>query len=176
VRAVWTDDDALSTRINRQVAHYTGQQELADAIDVGLEARRSGDDDTAVVKLGRAVQIAAESGNAEMASLLASVVDVEDAATGRVRLRSRVEAADEMMLETRSTRTTRVRKSRRSWFFAEEASACMTQPECGWIRRNKASLPEWLGCTRLSAGDHGRRRLAAPSSRLLLWGGWCIVV
>jgi von Willebrand factor type A C-terminal domain len=110
VRAVWTDDDALSTRINRQAAHYTGQQELADAIDVGLEARRSGDDDTAVVKLGRAVQIAAESGNAEMASLLASVVDVEDAATGRVRLRSRVEAADEMMLETRSTRTPRVRK------------------------------------------------------------------
>ena len=29
---------ALSTRINRQVAHYTGQQELADAIDDGLEA------------------------------------------------------------------------------------------------------------------------------------------
>jgi von Willebrand factor type A C-terminal domain/von Willebrand factor type A domain len=110
VRAIWTDDEVLSTRINRQVAHYTGQQELADAIDEGLEAHRNGDDDTAVVKLGRAVQIAAESGNTEMASLLASVVDVDDAATGRVRLRSRVEVADEMMLETRSTRTARVRK------------------------------------------------------------------
>jgi len=41
VRAVWTDDDALSTRINAQVAHYTGQAELAQAIQEGLQARRT---------------------------------------------------------------------------------------------------------------------------------------
>jgi hypothetical protein len=32
VRAIWTEDEALSTRISRHVAHYTGQAELAQAI------------------------------------------------------------------------------------------------------------------------------------------------
>jgi hypothetical protein len=40
--------------------------------------------------------------------LLATVVDIEDAATGTVRLRRKVEAADEMALDTRSTKTVRV--------------------------------------------------------------------
>ncbi|HEY7830389.1 MAG TPA: vWA domain-containing protein, partial [Solirubrobacteraceae bacterium] len=44
VRAIWTDDEQLSTRINREVAHYTGQAELADAIQEGLEARKQGDE------------------------------------------------------------------------------------------------------------------------------------
>jgi hypothetical protein len=110
VQATWTDDTALSTRINRHVAHYTGQQELADAIQEGLEARKNGDPDTARVKLGRAVQLAHESDNNETAALLARVVDVEDAATGRVRLKTRVEAEDEMTLDTRSVKTSRVRR------------------------------------------------------------------
>lgn len=110
VRAVWTDETALSTRINGQVAHYTGQQELAEAIQDGLDARRSGDEDTAVVKLGRAVQLAAEADNQDMVDMLAKVVDVEDASTGRVRLRNRVAAEDEMTLDTRSTKTARVRR------------------------------------------------------------------
>ena len=46
VRAIWTNDEALSTRISRHVAHYTGQAELAQAIQDGLEAHRAGDDDT----------------------------------------------------------------------------------------------------------------------------------
>ncbi len=110
VRATWTDETALSTRINRQVAHYTGQQELADAIQDGLDARRSGDEDTAVVKLGRAVQLASQADNQDMVDMLAKVVDVEDASTGRVRLRSGVRAEDEMTLDTRSTKTARVRR------------------------------------------------------------------
>jgi von Willebrand factor type A C-terminal domain len=109
VRATWTDDTELSTRINRQVAHYTGQQELAELIQDGLEARKSGDEDTAIVKLGKAVAIASESGNTDMAGLLANVVDVDEA-TGRVKLKRAVSEADEMTLETRSTRTARVRK------------------------------------------------------------------
>jgi hypothetical protein len=110
IQAIWTDDTVLSTRINRQVAHYTGQQELADAIQDGLEARKNGDPDTAVVKLGRAVKLAAESDNKQLADLLTRVVDVEDAATGRVRLKERVQAEDEMTLDTRSTKTSRVRR------------------------------------------------------------------
>jgi hypothetical protein len=108
VRAVWTDDAALSTRINRQVAHYTGQAELADAIQAGIEARKAGDDRTATIKFGRAAQLAHESGNKATEELLATVVDIEDAATGTVRLRRKVEVADEMALDTRSTKTVRV--------------------------------------------------------------------
>ncbi|MFF1506062.1 VWA domain-containing protein [Streptomyces sp. NPDC058326] len=110
VRAVWTDDLAMSTSINPQVAHYTGQAELADVIQQGLDARKSGDQDGATAKLGRAVQLAAASGNADTAKLLSKVVDVVDAATGTVRLKAKVAEADEMTLETRSTKTVRVKR------------------------------------------------------------------
>ncbi|WP_338676708.1 VWA domain-containing protein [Streptomyces sp. SCSIO 30461] len=110
VRAVWTDDMAASTSINPQVAHYTGQAELAQAIQQGLDARKSGDIDGATAKLGRAVQLAAVSGNEGTAKLLSKVVDVVDVATGTVRLKAKVADADEMTLETRSTKTVRVKK------------------------------------------------------------------
>ena len=108
VKAIWTDDHALTARISPQVAHYTGQAELASAIAEGLEARKAGDDDTATVKLGRAVQLAYESGNEGTVKLLQKVVEVDDPATGTVRLKRGVAAVDEMALDTRSTRTVRV--------------------------------------------------------------------
>jgi hypothetical protein len=111
IRAIWTDDEQLSTRINREVAHYTGQAELADAIQDGLEARKAGDEQTATIKLGRAVQLAAEAGNDATMKLLKGVVVVDDPASGTVRLRRDVAAVDEMSLDTRSTRTMRVKKS-----------------------------------------------------------------
>ena len=110
VRACWTDDMAASTRINPQVAHYTGQAELAQVIQEGLDARKQGDFDSATAKLGRAVQLASASGNEDTSKLLAKVVDVVDAASGTVRLKARVADADEMTLETRSTKTVRVKK------------------------------------------------------------------
>ena len=110
VRAVWTDDMAASTSINPQVAHYTGQAELAEVIQQGLDLRKEGDIDGATAKLGRAVQLASASGNADTAKLLAKVVDVVDAATGTVRLKAKVEEADEMTLETRSTKSFGVKK------------------------------------------------------------------
>ncbi|WP_405709372.1 VWA domain-containing protein [Streptomyces xanthophaeus] len=111
VRAVWTNDLVASTAINPQVAHYTGQAELAQAIQQGLEARKMGDVDGATAKLGRAVQLASASGNADTAKLLAKVVDVVDAVNGTVRLKAKVADADEMTLETRSTQTVRVKKT-----------------------------------------------------------------
>ncbi|WP_405712731.1 MULTISPECIES: vWA domain-containing protein [unclassified Streptomyces] len=110
VRAVWTEDMVASTSINPQVAHYTGQAELAQVIQQGLDARKSGDFDGATAKLGRAVQLASASGNEDTAKLLSKVVDVVDAATGTVRLKAKVADADEMTLETRSTKTVRVKK------------------------------------------------------------------
>lgn len=108
VRAVWTEDAALSTRINKAVAHYTGQAELASAIAEGLEARKAGDVETATMRFGRAAQLASQGGNTETQALLEKVVDIEDPATGKVRLKRSVSDADEMTLDTRSTRTVRV--------------------------------------------------------------------
>ncbi len=110
VRATWTEDEVLSTRISAGVAHYTGQAELADAIQEGLEASKRGDEETATARLGRAVQLAHRAGNEDTARLLSKVVDVVDEATGTVRLKRKVEAADEMALDTRSTKTVRVKK------------------------------------------------------------------
>jgi von Willebrand factor type A C-terminal domain/von Willebrand factor type A domain len=109
VKATWTDDEQLSTRISLKVAHYTGQAELAGCIQDGISAREAGDEATAQVKLGRAVQLASESGNEGTLKLLQRVVDVQDAATGTVRLRRDVADVDEMTLDTRSTKTIRAR-------------------------------------------------------------------
>ena len=110
VKALWSDDDALTARINPEVAHYTGQTELAEAIQEGLAAKAAGDDATATAKLGRAVQLAAETGNDEATARLRKVVDIEEPGTGTVRLKRGVDKLDEMALDTASTKTTRVRK------------------------------------------------------------------
>ncbi|TCO22077.1 von Willebrand factor type A domain-containing protein [Kribbella steppae] len=110
VKALWSADEALTTRISPEVAHYTGQTELADAIQEGLAAKAAGDTATATTKLGRAVQLAAQTGNEEATTRLRKVVDIEDQDTGTVRLKRTVEKADEMALDTASTKTTRVKK------------------------------------------------------------------
>ena len=109
VKAKWSDDEGLTTRINPEVAHYTGQTELADAIQEGLAAKAAGDEATATTRLGRAVQLAEATGNAEATTRLRKVVDIDDPETGTVRLRRDVERADEMALDTASTKTTRIR-------------------------------------------------------------------
>jgi hypothetical protein len=109
VKATWTEDERMSTRINRHVAHYTGQEELAQAIQDGIEARQAGDEKKATDRLGRAAALAHESGHEESARLLAKVVDF-DPVTGTVRLKPKVADADEMALDTRSTKTVRVKK------------------------------------------------------------------
>ncbi|MEU3456546.1 VWA domain-containing protein [Micromonospora sp. NPDC006766] len=110
VLARWTDDTALSTKINPQVAHYTGQAELAAVIQEGLKARDAGDVETATAKLGRAVQLAAASGHEGTAKLLARVVDVVDAPTGTVRLKKQVAGVDAELTNVRSVKTVRVKK------------------------------------------------------------------
>lgn len=109
VKAVWTADTALSAVISRRVAHYTGQAELAEAVQEGLSARKDGDVKTATARLQRAMDLAVESGNTGTAKLLRGVVEV-DQRTGTVALRREVAAADEMALDARSTKTARVRK------------------------------------------------------------------
>jgi von Willebrand factor type A C-terminal domain/von Willebrand factor type A domain len=110
VKATWSNDSELTAKIDQQVAHYTGQTELASMIQEGLAAKAVGDEATATTKLGRAVKLAAETGNDEATAKLRKVVDVEDEAEGTVRLKRAVDKADEMALDTASTKTTRIKK------------------------------------------------------------------
>jgi von Willebrand factor type A C-terminal domain/von Willebrand factor type A domain len=110
VKALWSDNDALTTRINPEVAHYTGQTELATAIQEGLAAKAAGNDLEATAKLGRAVQLAQETGNDEATAKLKKVVDIQDADAGTVRLKRGATKLDEMQLDTASTKTSRVRR------------------------------------------------------------------
>ncbi len=110
VKATWSNDSELTAKIDKQVAHYTGQTELASMIQEGLAAKAAGDDATATTKLGRAVQLAAETGNEEATTRLKKVVDVDDEKEGTVRLKRTVNKADEMALDTASTKTTRIKK------------------------------------------------------------------
>ena len=87
VKATWSNDSELTAQIDPQVAHYTGQTELAAMIQEGLAAKAAGDEATATTKLGRAVQLAAETGNDEATSKLRKVVDIEDEKAGTVRLK-----------------------------------------------------------------------------------------
>ena len=110
VKAIWSTDANLTTRIDPAVAHYTGQTKLADAIQQGLAAKAAGDDRTATVLLGEAAKLAHETGNENTTRLLAKVVDVVDIDAGTVRLKQSVDKSDEMALDTRSTKTTRIRR------------------------------------------------------------------
>jgi hypothetical protein len=105
VKATWTHDEQSATRIDERVAHFTDQTRLAQAIDDGLAARRRGDTGVATERFGRAVLLAAESGNEPTLRLLARIVEIEDEASGTVRLRPDVDPVDEMALDTRSVKT-----------------------------------------------------------------------
>lgn len=109
VKAKWSSDTSLTAQINPEVAHYTGQTELAQAIQEGLAAKAAGDERTATIKLGRAVQLANQTNNVEATTRLKKVVDVQSAESGTVVLKRGVDKADEMALDTASTKTTRIR-------------------------------------------------------------------
>jgi von Willebrand factor type A domain/von Willebrand factor type A C-terminal domain len=107
VLAVWTDDEELSTRLHPEVAHATGQAELADAIHHGLEAFHARDTEGATHHLGRAVMLAHEADDTVRLDQLRTIVDVEDALTGTVQLRDDPRRIDLMTLDTSSTKTVR---------------------------------------------------------------------
>lgn len=109
VFATWTADTTLSSRIDDHVVHYTGQDELADAIHEGLIRKAAGDVSGATQLLGRAVRIAHSSRNAGMTQRLARVVEVLDPGLGTVRLKRDVKKAATMDLELESRTTSRSR-------------------------------------------------------------------
>ena len=104
----WTADPALSTRINPVVAETTGQSELAEAIEQGLDARRNGQQEVATAKLRRAVELAQQHGRKDTLRVLANVVDI-DRATGTVRLKRSIEEVHAEMAKLESRKTLRTR-------------------------------------------------------------------
>ena len=112
VLATWTDDIALSTKINPQVAHYTGQEEMASLLRDGVAAMESGDEETATAKLGRARKIALESGHTDTAKLVERVAEVVDEPSGTIRLKKKaeVDGGIEEIIKVRSVKTTRVKR------------------------------------------------------------------
>jgi uncharacterized protein YigA (DUF484 family) len=106
VIAQWCEEDGLTSRIDEQVAYYTGQSDLAESIRRGLEQQEAGNEVAATQLLGRAVRLAHATQNAEMTQRLARVVEVIDPAQGTVRLRrdARKAATMELQLESSTTR------------------------------------------------------------------------
>lgn len=108
VTVTWSQDAGLTTRIDAQVAHYTGQAEKARAIQEGLEAMERHDEATATLHLGRALQLAEQSGDAETTRRLREVVQPD--AGGTLRLRRGAEKVAVMDLDVASTRTVRAKR------------------------------------------------------------------
>ena len=111
--AVWSSDISRTSRINEQVAHYTGQAELAKSIEEGLEAKSRGDIDSATVLLGKAAKIAIETGNDEVTARLKKVVEIVDADQGTVRLKANAGKAEDMELDMGGTMTIRKRTAQK---------------------------------------------------------------
>ena len=102
IRAIWTEDLALSTVINDKVALVTGRAELAKAIQDGLAAHHATEPDLAMDCLDRARKLA-EKVNED--SVLAQLDRIYDPDTGTFQL-DRMSTREEMGLDIESTKTT----------------------------------------------------------------------
>jgi len=109
VTVTWTEDAGLTTRIDAQVAHYTGQADKARAIHDGLEALDRNDDAAATLHLGRALALAEQSGDAETTRRLREVIE-PDRGDGTLRLRRDAGKVAVMDLDVGSTRTVRPKR------------------------------------------------------------------
>jgi hypothetical protein len=106
VKAIWTDDEVKSVRIDNRVAEAIGAEKLADAIQAGVDAHKAGDVELATDRFGEAVRLADAARNEDAMERLSKLVHIEDRATGRVRPKAKVEKVDMMDAEVKgSTRT-----------------------------------------------------------------------
>jgi hypothetical protein len=85
--------------------------EMADNIQAGIRALEANDVATATVKFGAAAKLAAEKGDDEMTAKIASIVDIQDAATGTVRLKKGAKENKDATLRLESLSQKTVRKT-----------------------------------------------------------------
>src|SRR5262249_59467098 len=62
--------------LDPKVAHYTGHEELGNAVKAGWDAHEAGDVDQAAAEWGRAVALAAKLGHDKMLTRLGRLVDI----------------------------------------------------------------------------------------------------
>jgi hypothetical protein len=136
IRAVWTDDPAQSVPVDQQVAEAMNEGELAEEIQGVVDSFRDGDVDSATNRAGRAVRKAHQAGNQDVINRLSELVHIEDAATGRVRLKGKVDALKLMDLEAKSTRTSR-KPARPHAFTGSDPGRCQT---CGLPRASNTHI------------------------------------
>ncbi|MFC9287365.1 VWA domain-containing protein [Streptomyces sp. NPDC057052] len=102
----WTDDAALSGHSDIHVEHFEQHQRLGEAVAAATDAHRDGERDAAQHHLGRAVQLAHAIGADQALGRLERLVEIDDPAAGRVRLRPGVAAVDFEHLITASSHST----------------------------------------------------------------------
>jgi hypothetical protein len=102
IHAVWTDDRALTTRVEPALAHYLVQSRISSDIRAGLHAMHRGEPDLAADSLWKAHQDALEAGDHGRVADLDKLVALDAAGTPRL-----VEAgdADAMHVDADSTRS-----------------------------------------------------------------------
>ncbi|WP_020666930.1 VWA domain-containing protein [Amycolatopsis nigrescens] len=89
-----TEDVVLFSRPDPRVERHTVQQDLGHAVRAGWDAFEQQDRAAAAAEWGTAVRLATGLGNEEILRRLRRLVDVEDAAAGRVRLRDDLRRRD----------------------------------------------------------------------------------
>ena len=109
VRAIWTEDDAKSTRISPELAHYTGQEELSrrDRRSVrrsAVPATRTPRPRSSGTRCGSRASTATLTSS----SALAAMVEIVEASTGTVRPKVDVDELDRLALEAGSVKTNRL--------------------------------------------------------------------
>jgi hypothetical protein len=108
VKAVWTDDPKPVTELHPRVTHYQRQMARMNAVRAGIAASRRGDAERARREFGNAVRLAREDNNEASIRLLESLVHIDDADQGVVRLKEDVSSEDLLEAEARASRTIQI--------------------------------------------------------------------
>ncbi|MCF3962340.1 vWA domain-containing protein [Streptomyces fuscigenes] len=102
----WTDDPALSGAPGPAVGHFADHKRLGEAAGAALDAFRRGDRATATERLGAAVAVAHRLRAERTLDRLRRLVEIDDAARGRVRLRDGSHVVDFQRLITSTGHST----------------------------------------------------------------------
>jgi hypothetical protein len=101
-----TDDPVAHTRVDPEVAHYTGQEEVSRVLVAGCDAHKAGDLIAAHAHWANAVQMATKANNVAALERLAYLVEIIDAGEGQVRLREDLPDIAMNLGQVHSTHTT----------------------------------------------------------------------
>ncbi|MCT9929856.1 VWA domain-containing protein [Planotetraspora sp. A-T 1434] len=103
----WTDDPDVPTWVDPRSTHYTAYVDLSQAVDAGLHAYGQGDETAAKAAWGRAVKLAAETGDQKVLDQLQRFVEIVDIDAGEVSLRPGISRYDVQVVKVAVTHTSR---------------------------------------------------------------------